>query len=662
MKRITVIWLLLILPLHIFAQHSYSPRDSIEISRLLDSAQAHTDRAQYAAANSLGKQAMDASRRKNFLRGEGYSHNKLADIAYQEGDFSEMKLRDSLAMKIARQLRDTAMLAESYELHGLYEMDRGSKVLSATYFRNALAILYEQEQSEAAARIYVNLGVLNKNDKEAATAWFLKGIKLHEKLKGDVGLATAYSNYATHLVSLERMPEALKYAKNALQLRERLKDNYGLMYSYANLSQIYTLMDSLQPALRYQQLSVQKAEDIGSDKLKAQSYVGLSLLYSKMQRYALAFEYELKAVTLLEQTGNTEMLSRRYIALAMGYDQKKDSVSAAKYYMKAIELSKEHDYKENLRDAYLYTAIFFKDRRDYYNAYEFIKKYHAVRDEILDQEAVEQIAELETKYETQKKEEQIDQLNNEKLIQQLKLERQGLFRNVLIVAIILALGIAYILFNRYQLKKKLEQKTAMLRERSRISGELHDEVGSTLSTINILSHSARMKLRSDVEKSDNLLEKINENSQRMMDAMSDIVWSINPENDALGNISVRMKEFVSEILDNKDIDYTFEMSEELTDVKLSPEIRKDMYLAFKEAVNNLAKYSKATTAHISLSRMYGSLNMKIKDNGTGFNPQQNGSGNGMNTMKKRAESHGGTFQIVSEEGKGTSIHISIPIA
>lgn len=662
MKRIVHISLLLILPLWTFAQTGYSPGDSIKVGQLLDSVQAHIDRSQYDAANALSRQALNYSQRRKFKRGEGYSHNKLADIAYQEGNFSIMKLHDSLAMKIAREICDTAMLAEAYELAGLYQMDKGSKSIAEKYFKDALAILYERQQSEATGRMYINLALLKSNDKEAATALFLKGIRLYEKLGYEHGMGQAYGNYAAHLVSLDRKKEALEYAKKAIALREKNKDNYGLMYSYANIAQIYIMLDSVQLALRYQQMSVQKAEAIGSDKLKVQSYVGLSLIYSRMKKYDLAFQYEYNAVKLLEQSGNTEMLSHRYTALAMGYSLKKDSASAVKYFNKSIAMSEQYNYKENLRDAYLHTAIFYKDHKDYYNAYEYLKKFHKIRDEILDEEAVAQIAELETQYETQKKEEKIQQLNNEKLIQELKLERQALFRNVLIVAIVLALGIAYILFNRYQLKKRLEQKTAMLKERSRISGELHDEVGSTLSTINILSHSARLKLKSDIEKSDSLLEKINENSQRMMDAMSDIVWSINPENDSLGNISVRMKEFASEILDNKDIDYTFTMDDALQDVKLSPEIRKDVYLAFKEAVNNLAKYSKATTAGISLSRTNGSLNMSIVDNGLGFDMTKHGSGNGMKTMKKRAEAHGGSFKIESAEGMGTSINLSIPIA
>lgn len=662
MKRIVHIWLLLILPLSIFAQTGYSPGDSIKVEQLLDSVQAHIDRAQYGAANSLCQRALNYSKLRKFKRGEGYSYSDLADIAYQEGNFPMMKLHDSLAMKIAREIRDTALLAEAYELAGLYQMDKGTDALSEYYFKEALRIKYEKDQSSGTARMYTNLGLLSSNDKEKATALLLKGIRLYEKLGDEHGLGNAYNNYAAHLNSLERNKEALEYAKKAMHIRERLNDRYGLMYSYANIAQIYVLQDSVNQALHYQQLSVKKAEEIGSDKLTAQSYIGLSLIYFKLKQNNLSFDYELKAVKLLEQAGNTDMLSHRYTALAMGYSMKKDSASAVKYFNKSIAMSEQYNYKENLRDAYLHTAIFYKDHKDYYNAYEYLKKFHKIRDEILDEEAVAQIAELETRYETQKKEEQIQQLNNEKLIQELKLERQGLFRNILIGAVLLALGIAYILFNRYQLKKKLEQKTAMLKERSRISGELHDEVGSTLSTINILSHSARLKLKSDVEKSDSLLEKINENSQRMMDAMSDIVWSINPENDSLGNISVRMKEFASEILDNKDIDYTFTMDDALQDVKLSPEIRKDVYLAFKEAVNNLAKYSKATTASISLSRANGSLSMNIVDNGLGFDPAKQGSGNGMKTMKKRAEAHGGIFNIESAEGMGTSITLSIPIA
>lgn len=662
MRKFAYILLISLYAIPGYSQKSYTLNDSVQITALINKAQEYTDAADYSNAKTLCRQTLALSRKKGFRRGEGNIHTKLADIAYQEGDYEAMDQHDSLAISIALQLKDTVMLALGYEIKGLLLMDSDDKVQAAKFFRDALDIKYEKEQSSDAARVYVNLGVLNANDKTAATNWYLKGIRLYEKNKDEFGLAQAFSNYATHLVSLDRPAEALEYLKKAIVLREKIKDDYGLMYSYANISQVYTTIDSLKQAIFYQKLSVKKAEDIGVSKLKAQSYVGMSLLYSKQKNYKEAFNYEYKAVKLLEQSGNTEMLSRRYIALAMGYNTLGDSASAAAYFNKAIGLASKHNYKENLRDAYQQATIFYKERKDYFNAYENIKKYIQVRDELVGEETVEQIAELETKYETQKKEERIKQLNNEKLIQQLQIERQGLFRNVLIAGIILALCIAYILFNRYQLKKKLEQKTVMLKERSRISAELHDEVGSTLSTINILSHSARIKLKDDVDKSDDLLGKINENSQRMMDAMSDIVWSINPENDELRNISVRMKEFASEILENKSIDYSFHISEELMNMKISPEIRKDMYLVFKEAVNNLAKYSKATTAKISLARINGRLDMLIEDDGNGFDTKLFNSGNGMNNMKKRAEGHGGYFKIESAQGKGTSINLSIPIA
>jgi signal transduction histidine kinase len=475
-------------------------------------------------------------------------------------------------------------------------------------------------------------------------------------------MAHAYNNYATHLFSLERHKEALEYAKKGVRLREKTKDDYGLMYSYANISQLYSVLDSVKTALSYQMKSVQKAEQRGSDKLRAQSYVGLSLIYYKMNETRLAFEYEWKAVQLLEKSGNTEMLAHRYIALAMQYSGTGDSVSAVKYYKLSAEMAKQYNYRETERDAYFHTAIFFKDRKDYYQAYEYLKKYYKARDELLDKEKEGTIAELETKYQTEKKEEQIKRMSDEKLIQDLRLEKQGIVRNILIAGTLLLAGLGYILFSRYQIKKKLEQKTVMLKERSRISAELHDEVGSTLSTINILSHSAKMKLGTDMEKSAGLLEKINSNSQRMMDAMSDIVWSINPENDELGRIYVRMKEYASETLENKDIDYSFKISDELLALKLSPELRKDMYLVFKEAVNNVAKYSKAGHASITLARTNGSLRMQIKDNGQGFDTAVPRSGNGVANMRRRAEGHGGALEVMSSAGEGTEINVLLPIA
>jgi len=218
------------------------------------------------------------------------------------------------------------------------------------------------------------------------------------------------------------------------------------------------------------------------------------------------------------------------------------------------------------------------------------------------------------------------------------------------------LGILYLL-HRIRVNKILD----MEKVRTRIARDLHDDMGSTLSTINILSEMAKRKVRTDTEKTQEYIEKISDNSQRMMEAMDDIVWSINPTNDSMQRIIARMREYATNILEAKDIDFTFRADETLNDLKINLESRRDLFLVFKESVNNLAKYSKTSCAHIAIKTHKKNVVMLVEDEGIGFDTKAADSGNGLTNMKKRAELMKGRLEIKSAIGKGTRVILEVPL-
>jgi signal transduction histidine kinase len=208
---------------------------------------------------------------------------------------------------------------------------------------------------------------------------------------------------------------------------------------------------------------------------------------------------------------------------------------------------------------------------------------------------------------------------------------------------------------------RVHRLLAMEKVRTRIARDLHDDMGSTLSTINILSEMAKMKVAQDAQKTGEYLEKISDNSSRMMEAMDDIVWSINPTNDSMQRITARMREFATGVLEAKNIDFSFKVDERVIDLKLDMEARRDLFLVFKEAVNNLAKYAQCTRADIDIVIHKNRLVMTIRDNGTGFDVQQADSGNGLINMKKRAQSLRGSLDIDSAAGAGTVVTLNVPV-
>jgi signal transduction histidine kinase len=155
------------------------------------------------------------------------------------------------------------------------------------------------------------------------------------------------------------------------------------------------------------------------------------------------------------------------------------------------------------------------------------------------------------------------------------------------------------------------------------------------------------------------LEKISGNAKDTMERMSDIVWAIHPENDSLEQLVIRMKEFAADILEPLDIRYDFNVEGDIGRLRLNINQRRDLYLIFKEALNNAAKYSTCKNVRIKLRQQAGILSMEIADDGKGFDEQSIQPGNGLRNMRQRAKQMGGTLEVISGKETGTNVALTV---
>ncbi len=197
--------------------------------------------------------------------------------------------------------------------------------------------------------------------------------------------------------------------------------------------------------------------------------------------------------------------------------------------------------------------------------------------------------------------------------------------------------------------------------RTEISRNLHDEVGSTLTNISLSSLLAQKQISNETSVS-RLLERIYQDSQTVSETMREIVWSINPEIDTLGEALPRMLHYASEVLEAKNIELQAVINTGIDDVKLSMQKRRDLYLIFKETINNLAKHSNASLAKVELGVKNNWLTMIISDNGSGFDQSLPLLNNGLKNMKSRAQSHRWQLFIQSAPGNGTILTLKAAVA
>jgi signal transduction histidine kinase len=219
----------------------------------------------------------------------------------------------------------------------------------------------------------------------------------------------------------------------------------------------------------------------------------------------------------------------------------------------------------------------------------------------------------------------------------------------------LAGALAYA-FYRY----RVAQLLALERVRTRIAADLHDDIGSSLSQISVLSEVVRNQLGEQEARVTKNLSLINRVSQEALDSMSDIVWAINPQQDHLSDLVRRMRRVASEALPACNIEFTLNAPAPGLDLKLGADIRRQVFLMFKETINNLVRHSKCTQASIDLRIEGTSLALTVTDNGKGFEPDQVNEGNGLISLHRRARSLGGETVVLSRKGEGATVMIKVP--
>ena len=208
-------------------------------------------------------------------------------------------------------------------------------------------------------------------------------------------------------------------------------------------------------------------------------------------------------------------------------------------------------------------------------------------------------------------------------------------------------------------RARLAQVLRTERLRARIATDLHDDIGSSLSQIAILAEVARRRAGSGEPAVTEPLSSIAATSRDLVDAMSDIVWAVNPRKDSLSDLTRRMHRFAEETLGGANIALVFSAPPPDVDLKLGADLRRELYLILKESVNNIARHSGASEAVVQLTHSPSELRLNISDNGGGFDPGVRTDGNGIGSMRKRAAAFGGVFTIDSGPGLGTRVSLTV---
>lgn len=532
-----------------------------------------------------------------------------------------------------------------------------SKYDSALVYIN-LAIPYAKKAGELKrltlayinrADVHTNLYRLSDALKDCDTA-----IQYAEKMTGNsdalgriTGLmAEIYLEQKQYTAAEMNMDRSIRYF-------ERTTNRRLVAQSYSDKADLYNLLEQPEKALPLLNEAIRIGDSLDDKQNLAAYYGSLSESLAKLKRYDEARQAARRGIDICIETGNTRQQAVMYTNLGEIEHRTKNTKLAIDYAEKSFHVFKEENDTLRQQIAASNLAEFYQAVNNNTKAYEYLKISKEFGDSLTRRQFSEETTKLQTTYEVKEKDKEILLLNKEKELQNQRLLKQ---RFIAIGAVLIALlGFAgvWLLYNRNKLRQGMKE----LELRNRIAADLHDEVGSSLSSIHMLSQMASQ--RSDGGTSNDILTRMSTNARETMEKMGDIVWMIKPSDTEAGSLKHRMERFAYEVGISKNIEVSVELSE-LEKLKLNMEQRRNIYLICKEAVNNAAKYSETGKISITSSVKNRELQLVIEDEGKGFDHSKTRRGNGLENMNNRAAELGGRLEIGSVANEGTTVKLVIP--
>jgi signal transduction histidine kinase len=237
------------------------------------------------------------------------------------------------------------------------------------------------------------------------------------------------------------------------------------------------------------------------------------------------------------------------------------------------------------------------------------------------------------------------------------------FTALFVFVLLIAAVVRYISFRRLKFAlRKLEQETALQKERARIAQDIHDDLGASLTQISLLGELSRQH-HAQPEKVGQHVERIATMARHGLKSLDEIVWAVNPRNDTLSHLFDYAGQYAIDFLGAAGIRCVVEFPDEWPSRTLPAHVRHGLFLAVKEAMNNIVKHSGATEVKFQAQASSGVLKIKIEDNGCGFaQAPDDALADGLRNMRQRVSEIGGAFVIESAPGNGTKVSVEIPLS
>ncbi|WP_373330704.1 tetratricopeptide repeat-containing sensor histidine kinase [Salmonirosea aquatica] len=638
MNKPFILLLVLLATLSGYSQPKPSPADTTYVLKLLKKGESF-ERKKVNVALNYYRKAYDFSKKTNYTKGYFESMRLLAYTLNNLGRHEE-------ASKVAQAAVQKAKQDTSKRNLGLSYFAVANTALYAGNFEQAIPNYQKAAQYMRLIGHLANVAVVNQNlgyifgrqhMYDQAIEYYKRALAYDSTDKEDRrSAAVDYFSIGNILDDQEKVAESKKYYLKALDNIDPENDLDFMVNVYGNIGSQYTREAQYDSALYYQRKAVQISRELGNPRHELHTLMMLAQTYNRMGKHGQA----------------TQLLDESY-AIA----------------------SENQVGLDEFRNIYAEYAIATESLGNHKAAVKWLNQYIDTNDSLNNQQTKEllqeyevKLKEAESRQKLAEKQQYIDRL-------QLANQRQNFW---ILLATLVGLGVisgllfAY-LYTRQRrraadnalLAAQRERELAVVqselqgqqKERLRISKEMHDDLGASLTAIGLLSEVAKSRMGAATTPE---IEKISSISAEMVTAMNEIIWSLNNKNDSLNGLIAYTRSYASEFIDNTTLSLKTEVDELPYEVSMRGTDRRNVFLTVKEALNNVVKHADATEVRLRIRPEADHLSIDVCDNGQGFIPKEGiGTRNGLTNMRSRMADVGGNCEI-SSSARGTCLKITYP--
>lgn len=519
-------------------------------------------------------------------------------------------------------------------------------------------------------------------------------IALYKQIGKPDAIAMGYRTRADYNMKQGKIKQSLADCDTALAYGEKAKSKTVKRYVYRIMANIYFQHNDLEQSKYYYNLAYEQHAII-NDLIPMTEIIGkLGSIAARQRQYAQAIGYyeraieiskqiqqenslpgfhsELSAVLLqvgnlqraekeallavanAKQKANSAMLARAQKSLSKVYLVKDSLAAAIQYASMSMESAEGSALPGTRQESAEALAEAYYKKGDLQKAYYYLQLSKSVADSIAADKYSSEIVQMQTQFKVNEKDQQIALLAKTQELQQHRIRQQWYLAVSGVLIGLLALLGAWALVNRNRMRQAVRE----LKMRNQLAADLHDEVGSSLSSIHLLSQMAGKTGDGATQaQQQHILNRMSSHAKETMERMNDIVWMIKMEETDHGSLQQRIEAFAVEICGSKNITVSAGL-QDIDKAKLSMQQRKNIYLIFKEAINNAGKYSGTQQLELQASLKLKQLCCSIRDFGKGM-ADGHRAGNGLTNMQQRAKDLGAILHISSACNEGTQISFAV---